>query len=260
MPRVDEEERVIVARMHELVRRHPRYGYRRVGALLRREGLRVNIKRIYRLWRREGLRVPRRQRKRRRLGSSDQGCVRHRAERPNHVWSMDFAFDRTETNQTLKILIVVDEYTRECLAIDVAPSIRAEDALSVLERLFVARGMPEHVRSDNGPEFVAHELRGWLRRREVAPLYIAPGSPWENGYGESFIGRMRDEVLDRELFTSVLEAQVVLSDWQDEYNSERPHGALDHQTPAEFAARCASASSAPLRLPMHSETKEPTLT
>jgi transposase InsO family protein len=254
--RKGEEERVLVARMHELVRKHPRYGYRRIGALLRREGFRVNIKRVHRLWRREGLRVRKRQRKRIRLGSSDGGCIRLRAERRNHVWSMDFAHDRTESGKPLKILAIVDEYTREGLALAVAKNLRASDVIDVLEGLFRERGMPEHVRSDNGPEFIAHELREWLGRRDVAPLYIAPGSPWENGYGEAFIGRVRDEKLDRELFTSLVEAQVVLGDWLVEYNTERPHGSLDQMTPLEFATRWSAANSAPLRLPQTSELEQ----
>ena len=259
-PAEDEEERRLVARMHELVRKHPRYGYRRIGVLLRREGFRANKKRVHRLWRREGLRVPKKQRKRIRLGSSDGGCIRRRAERLNHVWSMDFAHDRTERGEPLKILAIVDEYTREGLALEVGKSLRAMDVVDVLEELFLKHGIPDHVRSDNGPEFTARDVREWLGLRAVSPLYIDPGSPWENGYGEAFIGRLRDEKLDRELFTSLLEAQVVLGDWLVEYNTERPHGSLDDMTPVELATRWSAANSAPLRLPQTSATNQSALT
>jgi len=173
---------------------------------------------------------------------------------------MDFAHDKTESGESLKILAIVDEYTREGLALTVAKSLRATDVVDVLEELFLERGIPDHVRSDNGPEFIARDLREWLGRRDVSPLYIEPGCPWENGYGEAFIGRVRDEQLDRELFTSILEAQVVLGDWLVEYNTERPHGALRQQTPSEFAARFAAAGSASLHLPQQSESNEKALT
>jgi len=245
--RVGEFVRRLVARLYELVRAFPRYGYRRMTALLRREGFRVNRKRVFRLWRQEGFRVPRRQRKRRRLGSTAQGCVRHRALAKDHVWSVDFVFDRTEDGRPLKILAVVDEHTRECLALLVRRWIKGGDVRDALARVFRARGVPRHVRSDNGPEFLAKALRTWLARAEVGPLYIEPGSPWENGYGESFLARLRDEVLDRELFTSELEARVVLEDFRGHYNHDRPHGALGYRTPAEYAASCASPDSATLR-------------
>lgn len=259
VPQEDAEEKALVAAMLEIVANQPRYGCVRVAAVLRRDGWRVNKKRVHRLWKLEGLRVPKRVIKRRRLGSSAQGCVRLKAARPHHVWSVDFAHDRTENGRPVKILAVVDEYTRLGLALDVRRSITAAGVIDVLERLFAEHGMPEHIRSDNGPEFIAKELRDWLARRGVAPLYIEPGSPWENGFGESFIGRYRDEVLDVELFTTLLEGQVVSRDWLRNYNHERPHGALDHATPVEFAARCARADSASLRLPERSSTLEPAL-
>lgn len=260
VPDEDAEEKALVVAMLAVVAAHPRFGCRRVTAVLRREGWKVNKKRVHRLWKREGLRVPKRVVKRRRLGSSEQGCVRKKAERPQHVWSLDFAHDRTENGRPLKILAVVDEYTRVGLALEVRRSITAAGVIDVLEQLFAEHGMPEHIRSDNGPEFIAKELRDWLGRRGVAPLYIEPGSPWENGFGESFIGRYRDEVLDVEIFTTLLEGQVVSRDWLRNYNHERPHGALDHATPVEFAARCARADSASLRLPERSSTLEPALT
>lgn len=224
--------RRLLARILELVGKYPRYGYKRISKLLRREGWRVNRKRVHRLWKREGLRVPKKARKRRRLGQSAHGCDRLKAMHPNHVWTLDFAWDVTDQGRRLKFLPVVDEYTRECHAILVGTSIRSTALQDLLERLFAAHGEPAHIRSDNGPEMTAHELRKWLERRGVKPLCIEPGSPWQNGYGESFIGRLKDEHIDRELFTSLQEAQVVTEDWRIEYNHHRPHGALGEQTPA----------------------------
>ena len=186
--RVGEFVRRLVGHMLRFVRRFPRFGYRRVHALLCREGWKVNHKRIERLWRQEGLRVPRRQHKRRRLGSSENGCIRREATGRNDVWTLDFVFDVTEDGRTLKMLAVVDEHTRECHAVQVARSIKAVDVIDLLERLFLEHGTPRHLRCDNGPEFVAEALRAWLGRRSVEALFIEPGSPWENGYGESFIG------------------------------------------------------------------------
>jgi transposase InsO family protein len=229
-------ERVLVQRMLGLVRRHPRYGYRRVWALLRSEGFRVNVKRIYRLWRKEGLRVPKKQRKKRRLGCSANGCVRHRAERVNHVWAYDFVSDQTADGRTLKFLTVEDEFTREALAIEVERSITSADLIETLRYLFEVRGVPQHIRSDNGPEFIARALREWLAESGVGTLYIEPGAPWENGFNESFNGRFRDELLNRELFDSLLEAKVVTEDFRLDYNHRRPHSSLGYQTPAAFAA------------------------
>lgn len=224
--------------MIELAREHPRYGYRRVTALLRREGWSVNGKRVHRLWRQAGLKVPQARRKRRRLGHGGNSCTRHRAERPNHVWSYDFVMDQTSDGRRLKILPVVDEYTRECLAIEVERGLTAEDVVSTLEYLFEVRGEPEHIRSDNGPEFIAEAVRGWLARRGSKTLYIAPGSPWENAYSETFNSRLRDELLDREEFETLKEAKVLLEDHRLEYNHRRPHSSLGYRTPAEFAAAC----------------------
>jgi transposase InsO family protein len=237
-PRIKGQERRLVERMLALVREHPRYGYRRIWALLRREGFRVNRKRIYRLWRREGLKVPQKARKKRHLGHSANGCARRRAEHPDHVWAWDFIFDRTTGGRSLKWLSIVDEYTRECLALVVARSITAQDVVDVLAELFVVRGVPGHLRSDNGPEFIAQALRRWLAWTEAKTLYIAPGAPWENGYAESFHSRLRDELLNVEEFGSVAEARVFAERWQLEYNHRRPHSALDYQTPAEFASAC----------------------
>jgi len=236
-----------VERMLALVRAHPRYGYRRIWALLRREGFGVNRKRVYRLWRREGLRVPQKARKKRHLGQSANGCARRRAEHADHVWAWDFIFDRTTGGRSLKWLSIVDEYTRECLSLVVARSITAQDVVDVLAELFVVRGVPGHLRSDNGPEFIAEALRRWLAWTDAKTLYIAPGAPWENGYAESFHSRLRDELLNVEEFTSVAEARIFAERWQLEYNHRRPHSALGYQTPAEFAAGCRKCCSATLR-------------
>ena len=239
-------ERVLVQRMLALVRRHPRYGYRRVWALLRAEGFRVNVKRVYRLWRKEGLKVPQKQHKKRRLGCSANGCVRQRAEHVNHVWAHDFVSDQTADGRTLKFLTVEDEFTREALAIEVERSITSADVIETLRYLFEVRGAPRHIRSDNGPEFVARALREWLAESGVGTLYIEPGAPWENGFNESFNSRFRDELLNRKLFTSLTEAKVVTEDYRLEYNHRRPHSSLGYLTPARFAASCGRARCAPL--------------
>jgi transposase InsO family protein len=225
----------LLKRMHELVRENPRYGYRMITGLLRGEGWHVNVKRIHRLWVREDFHVPRRQVKKRRLGSSDNGVVRQRAERPNHVWAWDFVHDRTAGGKPLKWLSVIDEFTRENIVLEVRRSIRADDVVEMLFRAVGERAVPEHVRSDNGPEFIARSVRSALARLGAKTLYIEPGAPWENGYAESFHSRLRDELLNRELFTSLAEAQVVARDWQNNYNNRRPHSALGYQTPAGFA-------------------------
>ena len=232
-----------------LVRRHPRYGYRRIWALLRREGYRVNRKRIYRLWRREGLKVPQKTRKKRHLGHSANGCARRRAERMNHVWAWDFIYDTTENGRTLKWLSIVDEYTRECLALVVARSIQAEAVIEIVSELMAARGVPGHLRSDNGPEFIAKALQSWLGKTQAQTLYIAPGAPWENGYAESFHSRLRDELLNAEVFTTVTEAKSMAERWQHEYNHGRPHSSLKYRTPSEFASECRQAPSALLQGP-----------
>jgi transposase InsO family protein len=229
-------EKLLVRRMLGLVRGHPRYGYRRVWALLRSEGFRVNVKRIYRLWRKEGLRVPQKQRKKRRLGCSANGCIRHRAEHMDHVWAYDFVSDQTTDGRTLKFLTLEDEYTREALAIEVERSITSTDLIETLRYLFEIRGAPRHIRSDNGPEFVAQALRKWLESSGVGTLYIEPGAPWENGFNESFNSRFRDELLNGELFTSLQEAKVLTEDFRLEYNHRRPHSSLGYATPAAFAA------------------------
>jgi transposase InsO family protein len=232
------KDAALVQRMIALSTENPRYGYRRVWALLGREGWAVNKKRVQRLWREAGLKVPASSvRKRRRLtGSSENSCTRRRAEHTNHVWSYDFAMDATEDGRRLKVMPVVDEYSRECLALEMERSISAEGVVEVLDRLFTERGEPAYIRSDNGPEFIAEAIKGWLAASGVKTLYIEPGAPWENAYSETFISRLRDELLDREVFANLKEAKVLAKDYRDHYNHHRPHGALGYLTPAEFAA------------------------
>ena len=223
--------------MVALCSQNPRYGYRRVWALLRREGWEVNKKRVHRLWREADLKVPAgRKRKRQRLGSSENSVARRRAEYLGHLWSYDFAMDATEDGRKLKMMPVVDEYSRECLALEVERSITSEDVVETLDRLFGERGAPRFIRSDNGPEFIARAVKRWLAASGVKTLYIEPGAPWENAYSETFISRMRDELLDREEFANLKEAKVLAKDYRDHYNHHRPHGALGYLTPAEFAA------------------------
>jgi len=225
-------------RMIILSKENPRYGYRRVWALLRREGFEINKKRVHRLWREAGLKVPTKQRKRRRLGVSENGCTRRRAEHKDHVWSYDFVMDRTEDGRRLKMMPVVDEHSRECLSIEVERSITAKEVVKTLATLFAQRGEPAFIRSDNGPEFIAKTVKRWLAASGVKTLYIEPGSPWENAYSETFISRLADELLKREAFTNLLEAKVLVEGYRSHYNRERPHSALGYRTPTEFAASC----------------------
>ncbi len=240
------EERRLVARIHELVRKYPRYGYRFITAKLRQEGWQVNFKRVYRLWRKEGLKVPKKVRKKRRLGHSGNSCVRRRAEHQDHVWAWDFIHDRTVTGQPLKWLAITDEYTRECLALEVDRSIPAERVLDVLTNLFLTRGVPRHIRSDNGPEFIARAIRRHGQRAGLEMLYIDAGAPWENGFAESFFSRLRSELLNVEEFMNLAEARWFARRRLHEHNEERPHSSLNYQTPAQFAARCAASAPKPV--------------
>jgi putative transposase len=222
-------------RIVELSEEHPRYGYRRITALLRRKDRKVNSKRVQRVRREAGLQVSKRQRRTRRVGPSNG--KRLRAERPNQVWSWDLVHDQTEHGRTLRILTLIDEYTKQALAIHVGYSIRAVDAIRVLKAAIASPGTPKHVRSDNGPEFIAKAIQDWLQGQNIGTLYIQPGSPWEQAYIESFHDKLRDECLNREIFPSLAEARSILEQWRVEYNEQRPHSALGYLTPAEFAAR-----------------------
>jgi putative transposase len=221
--------------MMALATQYGRYGYRRVTKLLHRAGWHVNHKRVERLWRQEGLKVPQKQPKRRRLWLNDGSCVRLRPAHQDHVWSYDFVQARTHDGRAFRMLTIVDEFTRECLAIDVARKLSSEDVLERLSDLFIRRGVPDYLRSDNGPEFTAKRVKDWLERVEVKTLFIEPGSPWENGYVESFNGKLRDELLNGEIFDTLLEAKVLIERWRVEYNTIRPHSALGYRPPAPEA-------------------------
>lgn len=244
---IPDDEPRLVGRITKLASDYGRYGYRRITALLRREGWRVNHKRVERLWRREGLKVPQRQPKRRRLWFNDGSCVRLRPEHRDHVWSYDFVEARTHDGRAFRMLTVIDEFTRECLAIDVARKLSSEDVLERLSDLFIHRGVPEHIRSDNGAEFTATKVREWLQRIDVKTLYIEPGSPWENGYVESFNGKLRDELLEREIFDTLWEAKVIIERRRREYNTVRPHSSLGYRPPAPEAVQAWSFRNAALR-------------
>ena len=218
--------------MIELARQFGRYGYRRIAALLRDAGWHVNDKRIERLWRREGLKVPMKQPKRGRLWLNDGSCVRLRPEHPDHVWSYDFVHCRTNEGKAFRTLNILDEHTRECLAIRVQRKLSSTDVIDLLTDLFILRGVPAYIRSDNGPEFVAQAVRDWINAVGAKTAYIEPGSPWENGYCESFNARFRDELLDGEIFYSLKEAQILIEQWRKHYNTKRPHSALGYRPPA----------------------------
>ena len=247
LPRGREHEEQLTADLIALARQYGRYGYRKIAALLRNAGWLVNDKRI---WRREGLKVPARQPKRGRLWLSDGSCLRLRAEYPNHVWSYDFVEDRTHDGRKFRMLNVIDEFTHECLAIRVARKLKAGDVIDVLSDLFILRGIPGHIRSDNGPEFVAKSVQAWIGAVGAKTAYIDPGSPWENGYVESFNARLRDELLNGEIFYSLREAQIIIESWRRHYNRVRPHASLGYRPPAPevFVPAFAAWPAAPNRL------------
>lgn len=226
---VRDREAVLRGEIVQLACQYGRYGYRRITALLHNDGWRVNHKCVERIWRQEGLKVPQKQPKRRRLWFNDGSCIRLRPEYRDHVWSYDFVADRTSNGKALRMLTVMDEYTRECLAIRVDRKLNSYDVIEQLAELFVARGTPDSIWSDNGAEFTAKAVRGWLKRLGVKTLYIEPGSPWENGYIESFNGKLRDELLNGEIFDTVLEARVIIDRWKNDYNRKRPHSSLPDQ-------------------------------
>ena len=243
---VPEDEELIRSKVIELSSQYGRYGYRRVTALLRNQGWIINHKRIERIWREEGLKVPQKQPKRSRLWLNEGSVVRLRPLFPKHVWSYDFMHDRTHNGIPYRILNVIDEYTRECLAVKVARSLTHKEGIESLTDLFLERGVPVHIRSDNGSEFTAKKLRNYLARLEIKPLFIEPGSPWENGYVESFNGKMRDELLAGEIFYSITEAQVIIEQWRWNYNQIRPHSSLGYKppTPATFISHTSQLQSA----------------
>jgi transposase InsO family protein len=250
VPTTPDDEAALVADIVELVRQFGRFGYRRITKMLKTAGWSVNHKRVERIWRREGLRVPSKQRKRGRLWLNDGSCIRLRPERPNHVWSYDFVADRTHDGKAYRMLCIIDEFTRECLAIKVARRLNSTHVISILCDLFITRGIPEHIRSDNGPEFVATALREWIAAVGAKTAYIEPGSPWENGYVESFNGRLRDELLNGEIFYTLAEAKIVIEQWRRYYNTVRPHSALGYRPPApEVISWPASPDSLPVARP-----------
>lgn len=240
----------LTAELRRYAVEHPRRGYRMAAAHMRRQGMKVNLKRVARLWRQEGLRVPQRQHKRRRLGHSGNSTQRRSATRMNEVWSYDFVFDQTAEGKRLKWLPICDEFTRENVALEVERRMDAGDVVRVLEAAVAERGVaPQFIRSDNGPEFIAKAVREWIAQQGFQTLYIEPGSPWQNAYSESFNSRLRDELLNREIFATLAEAKVLGNEYRRSYNEQRLHSSLGYQTPVEFARRCLSADSATLRQP-----------
>ena len=230
------DEKQLTDDITTLATKYGRYGYRRIMALLNNEyGWRVNHKRVERIWRKEGLKVPKKQPKRGRLWLNDSSCIRLRPKYKDHVWSYDFVIERTANGRAFKILTIIDEYTRECLGLLVKRRMTSQEVIDKIFDLFILRGIPEHIRSDNGPEFTAKAIRKWLNRIGVKALFIEPGSPWENGYIESFNGKLRDEVLNREVFTTLTEAKVLIEQWRQEYNHIRPHSSLGYRPPASAA-------------------------
>lgn len=254
MSRKAEGDRELLERMRDLAAENPAYGYRFIWALLKRAGVEVNVKRVHRLWKQAGLKVVRRKRARERTGASENACSVLRAEHPNHVWTYDFVHDETSDGRKLKFLVVVDEFTRLCLRIEVGRSMTAKTVVRVLAELVQIHGEPGALRSDNGSEFTAAVVKEWLSSAGIQTLHIEPGSPWENGYCESFNSRFRDEFLDRETFRTLPEAQVMTERHRLKHNHERPHSALKYKTPAEFAATWMGECSAPTALRPHPST------
>lgn len=245
-PRLRDDEPALVKNILELVREFPRYGYRFICSKLRQAGWTINPKRVYRIWQQEGLKVPVKKRKKRRLGNSGNSIKRLAAEHPNHVWSWDFIFDRTASGKQLKWLVIVDEFTRESLCLEVGYGFKSEEVIEQLVSISATRGLPKFIRSDNGPEFIAGQLREWLEELDVGTLYIEPGSPWQNGFAESFNSRFRNEFLALEVFDNLAAAKNLTAAWKANYNNHRPHSSLGYMTPADFARQCsASVACAP---------------
>lgn len=230
-----DDEVLLTEAITSLALQYGRYGYRRITALLRNDGWQVNHKRVERIWRREGLKVPQKQPKRKRLWLNDGSCIRKRPQYRNHVWAYDFVMDRTDDGKRFRMLTVIDEYSRECLSIKVARKLNSIDVVDTLLDLFILRGVPDYIRSDNGSEFTATLVRKWLDKLKVKTLFIEPGSPWEKGYNESFNGKLRDELLNGEIFYTLKEAQILIEQWRKLYNTIRPHSSLNYQPPAPQA-------------------------
>ena len=249
LPSHRDDEKPLVRRIIELASMFGRYGYRRIHALLRLDGWWVNHKRVERIWRQAGLKVPKKQPKRGRLWLNDGSCIRLRPTHQDHVWAYDFVQARTRDGRSFRMLVIIDEFTRECLAIDVAWKLNHDDVLERLAWLMVTRGVPAHLRSDNGSEFTAKAVRSGLKRVGVKTLYITPGSPWENGYVESFNGKLADELLERELFDTLHEAKVLIERWRIHYNTVRPHSALGYRPTAPEAWLVVEPDFATLRPP-----------
>ena len=258
-----EDEEQLTADIVELARQYGRYGYRKIAELLRTQaGWIVNDKRVERIWRREGLKVPAKQPKRGRLWLADGSCLRLRAERRNHVWSYDFVEDRTHDGRKYRMLNIVDEFTHECIAIRIDRRLKSVDVIDVLSDLFILRGVPGHIRSDNGPEFVAKAVQEWIAAVGAKTAYITPGSPWENGFIESFNARLRDELLDGEIFYSLAEARIIIESWRRHYNTVRPHGSLAYKPPAPevfVPAMAARAAAQPQPAPPPALAPRPTM-
>jgi transposase InsO family protein len=253
----DDEDR-LTRRIIELAAVYGRYGTPRITAMLRSEGWRVNHKRVERIWRHEGLKVPRKQSRRGRLWLNDGSCIRLRPEHTDHVWAYDFVQARTHDGLPLRLLVIVDEHTRECLAIDVARKLNSDDVLERLAWLMATRGVPQHIRSDNGSEFTAGVVREWLGKVGVQTLHIEPGSSWENGYVDSFNGKLRDELLNGEIFHTVQEAKVLIEQWRRHYNTKRPHSALGYRPPAPetIALHPTGAAAGPTSAPLRSDQQQ----
>ncbi len=241
---IRDDEATLVKQILELVGEFPRYGYRFITAKLRQLGWLINPKRVYRIWKQEGLKIPMKKRKKRRLGTSENACHRKRAKHKNDVWSWDFIFDRTVFGKQLKWLTIVDEYTRENLCLEVDYGMTSEEVITILAELFRTRGLPQHVRSDNGPEFIAEAIKEWFGKLDILTLYIEPGSPWENGYAESFNSRFRDEFLALEVFDNLPAAKRLTTSYRRNYNEDRPHSSLGYQTPSQFGAGLAASAPA----------------
>ena len=267
-PQTKADEVALLKAMETLVCKHPSYGYRMIHAMLVDDGFDVGRDRVYRLWRSHGYGVKQKPRKKRRLGVSENGVVRRKAESMNDVWCWDFIHDRDERGRMLRWLVIEDEYTREGLAVEVRRSFKATDVLDVLSELMLIRGVPGHIRSDNGPEFIARAIRRFLKQIGVGTLYIEPGAPWQNAYVESFNSRFRTELLNQESFADLADARQVSAWWQNHYNHRRPHSSLDYQPPARFAASLGEPplqlgakplAYAPARPAIESATNQPTL-